>query len=248
MRPTFIALIIFICSAAGLLVDAKPVWVAHRGASAEADENTLKSYKLALSYGVDFIECDPRPTKDGFFISMHDASVERTIGGTGKIADMTLSEIKQLRTKNGEQVPSLQEIFDLAKSAGAGVYLDTKQKDIPYLEKLIGFVLKNSMEKKVIVGLWDLKQLAWMKEHHPDIATCISWPYPSASLAHVKETGASWVGTTVPLATKSMISSAHKHGLKVITLQINDRKTINEKIALGIDAIQTDDPRLIKEK
>jgi len=247
-RSVFIAFFIFICCAAGFRAEAKPVWVAHRGDNAEADENTIKAYQLAAGYGVNYIECDPRLSKDGVFISMHDPSVERTTSGTGKIAGMTLAQIKSLRTKNGEQVPTLEEIFNLAKAAGVGVYLDTKGKDIDYLKLLTDFVLKNGMEKKVIVGLWDLKQLEWLNENHPDMESCISWPWPSSSLAKLKKLGADWVGTTVSLATKKMIASAHQQGLKVITLQINDLKTISQKISFGIDAVQTDDPRLMKGK
>ena len=226
----------------------KPLWVAHRGANQEADENTIKAYKIAAGYGVDFIECDPRLTRDGIFISMHDPSVERTTDGKGYVSEMTLSEIKSLKTKNGEPVPTLEEIFNFAKSAGVGVYLDTKGKDLVYLKQLTDFVEKSGMEKRVIAGVWSTRQLKWLNENQPEMKTCISWPWPSNSLGKLKKLGADWVGTAVSLADKEMINSAHKHGLKVITLQINDPKTISEKISLGIDAVQTDDPRLIKEK
>jgi glycerophosphoryl diester phosphodiesterase len=247
-RLVVIAAFILTCSAVAMRVESGPVWVAHRGDNAEADENTLKAYKLAIGYGVNYIECDPRLSKDGIFITMHDPSVERTTTGTGKIADMTLAQIKSLRTRNGEPVPTLEEIFNLAKGAGAGVYLDTKGHDIDYLKQLADFVLKNGMEKKVIVGLWNTSQLKWLHENHPEMESCISWPWPDSSLGKLKKLGASWVGTTVALATKKMIASAHQQGLKVITLQINDPRTIAEKISLGIDAVQTDDPRLMKGK
>jgi len=247
-RSVCIAFFIFICCASGFRAESKPIWVAHRGDNAEADENTIKAYQLAIGYGVNYIECDPRLSKDGVFVSMHDASVERTTTGTGKIADMTMEQVKSLRTKNGEPVPALEEIFNLAKASGVGVYLDTKGKDIDYLNLLADFVLKNGMEKKVIVGLWNIKQLKWLNENHPEMESCISWPWPAGSLAKLKKMGADWVGTTVPLATKKMIASAHKQGLKVITLQINDPKTISQKISFGIDAVQTDDPRLIRDK
>jgi len=222
-----------------------PVWVAHRGGNVEADENTLKSYRTAAQYGFDYVECDPRLTKDGVFVSMHDPAVDRTTTGKGNVSELTITQIKSLSTKRGEQAPALREILEFARSTGIMVYLDTKErKDTYYLEKLTSLVQENRMSDKVIVGLWNNKQLKWMHEHHPEMATCISWPWPAQTLCQAKKRGASWVGTLVPIATRPMIKSAHKQGLKVITMPINDPETIRRKIEHGIDAVQTDDPAL----
>lgn len=224
-----------------------PVWVAHRGGNVETDENTLGAYRLAAQSGMQFVECDPRPTKDGVLVTMHDPTVDRTTNGKGKVRDQTLREIKALRTPRGDQVPTIEEILTFAKSAGVGVYLDTKLKNDAYMQNVMDLVVKTGMEKHVIVGLWHTDQLKWMHKNYPRIETCISWPAPLQSLAHAKKLGASLVGTIVPLATKSMIACAHKNGIKVITLQINDLKTIRQKIDAGIDAIQTDNPGLKKQ-
>ena len=224
------------------------VWVAHRGGNVEADENTLKSYRTASSYGFQHVECDPRLTRDRGLISMHDPKVDRTTNGKGNVRDLTLAEIKSFRTKNGEQVPSIEEILNFAKGAGIGVYLDTKElKDMDYLDKLTALVIQTGMSKNVIVGVWTTQQLKWMHEHHPEMTTCISWPWPAQTLGQARERGAVWVGTLVSIATPSMIKSAHKHGLKVITLEINDPAVIQKKIQAGIDAIQTDNPQLRKQ-
>jgi len=230
-------------------LDGKPaIWVAHRGGNVEADENTLKAYQIAAGYGADVIECDPRLTKDGVVISMHDPSLDRTTSGKGKVSELNIAEIKSYRTKSGEQVPTIEEILEFAKSAGISVYLDTKdEKNMDYLDQLAALSARCGMEKNVIVGLWNNAQLKYMSEHHPEMATCISWPWPLNSLKRAKKLGASWVGTLVPLASRRMIQRAHQQDLKLITLEINDPETLRQKISFGIDALQTDNPRLQKE-
>ncbi len=73
-------------------------WIfAHRGGAAEAPENTLNAFmqSAALSEQV-IIEMDVHLSKDGEVVVIHDASVDRTTDGTGKVASMTLAELKAL--------------------------------------------------------------------------------------------------------------------------------------------------------
>ena len=86
--------------------------IAHRGASAHAPENTLAAFQLALEQGADGIELDVMLSKDGQLIVIHDDKVDRTTNGTGKVADMYLSELKVLDAGQGESLPTLPEVFD----------------------------------------------------------------------------------------------------------------------------------------
>ena len=70
--------------------------VAHRGASGNNPENTLRAFQKALEIGVDEIELDLRSTRDGHLVVMHDATVDRTTDGTGAIGELTLAEIRAL--------------------------------------------------------------------------------------------------------------------------------------------------------
>lgn len=113
---------------------------AHRADWKYAPENSLQSLKNAIFFGADIIETDVRPTKDGHFIMMHDATVDRMTYGTGRIADMTLAEIKQLRLRTnwGQStqypVATLEEYIDEAKGK-AVLYLDKAGIDLPETEE-----------------------------------------------------------------------------------------------------------------
>jgi len=87
---------------------ARPLLMAHRGASDDAPENTLASFALALEQGADILETDLRFTRDDEIVLMHDATVERTMDGTGDVSAMTLTEIKTLRARKPSPFPLSQ--------------------------------------------------------------------------------------------------------------------------------------------
>jgi glycerophosphoryl diester phosphodiesterase/predicted glycoside hydrolase/deacetylase ChbG (UPF0249 family) len=221
-----------------------PLIMAHRGAAALEDENTLAAFERAADLRVDYIECDPRATADGVFVVMHDASVDRTTDGTGLVAELTLEAIGELQTRGGHRVPRVREVLALASRRGLGVFLDIKQPDIETLEGLLVLVDEARMARRVVLGVWRADLARWMKEHRPRVATMVSWPLPASSFESAVEMGARWVGVPTNQATAAIIDLAHESGLKVVTLPINDRDLLAEKAAAGLDVLQTDDPRL----
>lgn len=95
--------------------------VAHRGNWHAAPENSIEGIEKAIDLGVDMVEVDVRKTKDGKLVLMHDETVERTTNGKGKVADLTLAELKQLRLKmnSGQltdtRIPTFEEAMAFAK-------------------------------------------------------------------------------------------------------------------------------------
>jgi len=90
----------------------KPKIIAHRGASAHAPENTMTAFQLALDLGIDGVELDVMLSRDGQVVVIHDDTVDRTTDGTGNVRDLTLAELKKLDAGEGEQVPTLVEVFE----------------------------------------------------------------------------------------------------------------------------------------
>lgn len=86
---------------------------AHRGWSAAYPENTLAAFRAAMDAGADQIETDVRVTADGALVLIHDATVDRTTGGTGLVCEMTLDQLRQLDAGDGQRIPTLEEFFEL---------------------------------------------------------------------------------------------------------------------------------------
>lgn len=116
--------------------------VCHRGNHVEAPENTLDAFREAVKVGADFFETDLRTTKDGVVVLMHDSTVDRTTNGKGKVRDLTLREIRDLKIKgarsDSERVPTFDEALRLARGR-INIYMDIKdvtpQQVLPLLQK-----------------------------------------------------------------------------------------------------------------
>jgi glycerophosphoryl diester phosphodiesterase len=70
--------------------------IAHQGGEIEAPSNTLFAFKTAKAKGAHVLELDVHATADGEIVVLHDATVDRTTGGTGRVDGMTLAQIKAL--------------------------------------------------------------------------------------------------------------------------------------------------------
>ena len=90
---------------------ARPLIIAHRGASGHRPEHTLEAYRLGVEMGADFIEPDLVITKDGVLIARH----ENEISGTTDVADR-FPDRKRTKTVDGQQLTGwFTEDFTLAE-------------------------------------------------------------------------------------------------------------------------------------
>lgn len=95
------------------LTATRPLIIGHRGASADAPENTLAAFALALEQNADGIEFDVQLCADGVPVIMHDDTVDRTCDGTGRVADLTLTELRMMTIEQEHTIPTLDELFEL---------------------------------------------------------------------------------------------------------------------------------------
>lgn len=95
--------------------------VAHRGDWRNFPENSLEGIESAIQMGVDVVELDVQRTSDGVFILMHDAKLDRTTTGRGKISEVDWEYVSGLNLRNGcgvttdQKVPTLEQALLLCK-------------------------------------------------------------------------------------------------------------------------------------
>ncbi|MGN6506268.1 MAG: glycerophosphodiester phosphodiesterase [Tepidisphaeraceae bacterium] len=109
-----------------------PQIIAHRGASADAPENTLAAFRLAFEHGADAIEGDFHLCRDGHIVCHHDVDTFRTAGLKRAIADQTLAELRRLDVGvwkspafAGQRVATLGEVLAIVPP-GKGAVLELK--------------------------------------------------------------------------------------------------------------------------
>lgn len=139
--------------------DRLPFISAHRGGPRKGfPENCIATFENTLSHTAAILEIDPHYTKDGQIILMHDATLDRTSNGHGKISDYTLAELKKLRLKDTEgnltdyQIPTLDEVLQWAKGKTIMI-LD--EKDVP-IEARAKKIIENNAQASAIVIAYSL--------------------------------------------------------------------------------------------
>jgi glycerophosphoryl diester phosphodiesterase len=113
--------------------------IGHRGAPADAPENTLESFRLALAQGADALELDVHLSADGVPVVIHDPDLHRTTDREGRVAALTVAELRAAdagarytpdagRTfpwrGRGVRVPTLDEVLE--EFAGVPLLIELK--------------------------------------------------------------------------------------------------------------------------
>lgn len=157
-------------------VKHKIVVIAHRGNHVAVPENTISAAREAITAGADYVEVDLRTTKDGHLIVLHDATVDRTTNGAGKVSTMTLDEVKHLqvfnRNKKTNRIPEFSELLAVCKNK-INIYLDFKAADAAETWKQIQTA---GMEKQVIVYLNKESDYQEWKKVAPNVPLMSSLP------------------------------------------------------------------------
>jgi len=106
--------------------EGRPLLGGHRGNPAENPENTMRSFRSAIDVGCDLIECDVHLSADGRLVVIHDHTLERTTNGAGLVRDHSAAELRKLDAGEGEKIPLLQEVVELALGK-VGLVIEIKQ-------------------------------------------------------------------------------------------------------------------------
>lgn len=241
------------------LLGAEPVLVAHRGASANAPENTLPAFHLAWEEGADIVEGDFRLTKDGHIVCIHDDTTKRTADRNFPVAKTTLADLRQLDVGSwkgplwkGTKIPTLQEVLEAIPEHGS-LFLEVKCG--PEIVPSLLTHLKNSALRKdqVTVIAFNAAVIRAYKTAAPDRPA--SWlcsfkakdgrltpTYDSAftTLAAIKADGFStnaWKGIDA-----GFVARVQKAGCAHHVWTVNDPSTARKFLDLGSATVTTDRP------
>lgn len=133
-------------------------------------ENSIAGMERVLKYTAAIFEVDPRLTKDGVPVMVHDATLERTTTGTGKVADYTWEELRNLQLKdvNGNLTPyrinTLDEMIIWAKGK---TVLNLDKKDLP-LAVTAAIIRKHQAYAWVWVTVHTVEEAKFYLDQHPD--------------------------------------------------------------------------------
>ncbi|MGL5259872.1 MAG: glycerophosphodiester phosphodiesterase [Lachnospiraceae bacterium] len=233
------------------------IW-AHRGASGGgelgyAPENTLAAFQLALDMGADGIELDIQFSKDNQLVVIHDEKIDRTSNGVGWVKDYTLNELKTFSFHNGqddffgEQIPTLEEVYELLKESNLEINIELKTNIFSYTgieEAVVELTEKMNMDNKVWYSSFNHKSVTHIKKIKPSAK--VAFLYADGWLEVVEYAKKYLVDGLHPIfynmIDKKLIKECHKENLYLHLWTIDDKEYISYFLKNEIDAIITNVP------
>jgi glycerophosphoryl diester phosphodiesterase len=219
--------------------------IGHRGARAYAPENTIKSFKKAIELGVNAIEFDIRKTKDNQLIVIHDADVKRTTNGKGLVSELTLEEIKGLKTEENEKLPTLNEALDFLDRK-VNVLIELKESGLE--EQTIEAVASRKLEQNVIIVSFLEDALKKIRELNKDAQTGLIYARHKNPIKAALELKANYLLSFYKFTHTSNVQQAHGKGLKIIVWTVNTPEEVAEYKKKGVDGIASDKPDILIEE
>jgi len=224
--------------------------IAHRGASAEAPENTLAAFQLAHDLGAAWVEFDVMLSQDGVPVVIHDMDLDRTTNGHGKVVDYTLEELQRLDAGKGEKIPTLARTLELLQSLGLGANLEIKpnlNQEVETAEAVLVEVNKLWKQSPDLLllssfALDSLRRVHQLEPHWSRGLLLESWNEPWLSLAEI------YAVQTVngpENVTHSQVKAIKQAGYDVLVYTIDDPIRAKECWDWGVTAVFTNNPRLL---
>ena len=218
--------------------------IGHRGAAALEPENTLLSIKRAIDIGVDAIEIDVHLSKDKELVVIHDATVDRTTNGTGPVSGYSVQEIKRLDAGKGEAIPTLQEVIDLIDKR---VMLIIELKEEGTEGSVVDLLGRNNLfDKSCVISFWH-RLVKTVKAMDSRIKTGVLLVGSPVDACVATRASADTLVMKYTFVDRELVEMAHEKGLKVFIWNIDDRELLRPYVDMGVDAIGTNDPRVLVE-
>lgn len=235
--------------------------IAHRGASAEAPENTLAAFALAADLGADGIEFDVQPTLDNELIILHDVTLDRTTNGQGATFESRWSDIGTLDAGSwfsaqfqNERVPRLCDVlalntleFELELKGYGATFLDTvltaadEARSLQRMEftssNLLLLARLKMIRPRARIGLFNRRPEpntpATMFEHH--------------ILGTAETSGADVVHVYAGAITPRIVERLHQLGLEAHANDADSPELVRRAIDSGADRLTTSQVRAAVE-
>ncbi len=251
------------------LAPEPPIAFAHRGGADEAPENTLEAFAAAAALGYRYLETDVHVTRDGVVVAFHDAVLDAVTDRTGAICDLSIGEVEAADAGywftpdggrsfpfrgRGVRVPRLEEVLVRWPECRVNIEPKADASVVP----LVTLLDRLGAWERVCVGSFSDRRLRTVRSLSGGRACTSMGPRAvavarAASLSgRMPRQGADCIQVPVrrariPIVTARFVRAAHRAGLPVHVWTINDEASMRALLALGVDGIMTDRPRLLRD-
>ncbi|MDE1536525.1 MULTISPECIES: glycerophosphodiester phosphodiesterase family protein [Actinotignum] len=228
---------------------------AHRGLSADAPENTMAAFRAAYQAGFTWIETDVDITADGTLPLCHDATLERTTTGHGRVDELRATDLETLDAGSwfspgfaGEKIPTLAQLVDYALETGMGINIEMKPcaqggEQARALVRAVAQQARRLGPERALVSSFSHLQLAEFARHAPEI--------PRGALFERASFGPDWrtvldltdaryLHVSDDAVTAAVVAQARAAGRDVHVYTVNNPERARQLERWGVAGIFTD--------
>ena len=244
-------------------IGKKPIVLAHRAGGNEAPENSLTAFAKMEQLGFRYIETDAHTTKDGVVILFHDPILDRTTNGHGPIGNYEWADLTQVRDGSGNVPLRLDTVLE--KYPHLVLNIDAKSWRV--VSPLARVIYEQHAVSRVSLAAFSEFRLKVLRHLLPGVTTSLGegaiatlvllsrfpkriqplfdWLVPGVKRG-VQAVQVPASLAKIPVVTKRFIDLCHRRGQAVQVWTINDADEMIRLLALGVDALITDEPSLAR--
>lgn len=235
--------------------EGRPLVLGHRGASADAPENTLTAFRLALAEGADGVELDAWRCATGEVVVFHDRDARRLAGSPLRVTQAALAELEALDVGawkgerfRGERIPLLEEALEALGPAVVNVELkSSRPPGDPRLALAVARILRSRRAaERAVVSSFDWTLVAAFRLAAPEVATGLlvearsAWRRllgPAAALLRPQA-----IHPELALATAERARRWAAAGRAMVVWTVDEPEDVERMCALGAAALVTNRP------
>ncbi len=236
------------------VVNSQVQYIAHRGASFLAPENTMASAKLAWSQGVDAVELDIYLSKDSKIVVIHDGNTKRTSGQDFKVKETESKILRKLDVGSykdekfkGERIPFLTEEIDaIPKGKMLVVELKSYSEVLPELKKIVD---KSGKQNQLIFICFDKTAILETKKLFPANRCywlCGNKEMLKKEIKSIADAGLDGVDLSNSIIDEEVMALAKSLKLDIVAYTVDDPVEAKRLVNLGVKGITTNRPEWLK--
>jgi glycerophosphoryl diester phosphodiesterase len=230
--------------------------------------NTFEAAINALNVGADVLEIDVHLTADNVLVVRHDAVIDTTTNGSGRIAQMTVAQIQafdvgfhevdypDLVAPPGIEVPTLKSLFE--RMPENRYLIELKPIETAAADELCYLITDYDLADQVVVASFHDSVLVYFREICPTVLTSLgereaSWLFVLSKLGLGHLYNSPGYSVQLPMfeedmtiVTPGLVRAIHQLNMRVEVWTINDPQTMQELMDMGVDSIITDRPDILE--
>ena len=216
----------------------RPLVIAHRGASAEAVENTLPAFRLAHERGADAVELDVHATADGALVVHHDEMI-----GPHHVAHCSLQEVRSHLLADGHPAPTLEEALAVIHHHRMTAFIELKSLAPKWDDRLLDALAKSPSPDRLAIHSFDHRIIHRLGQKQDDLARgVLSTSYPVYPARVMADADADTLWQIWRQVDEALVAQVHEARGLVFAWTVDDPHHMQRLLDTGVDGVCTNHP------